>query len=80
MCVDSVAAVQALNRAINEMTDGEVAISVLRPERRRHFRSEHEPRIISTSPPKGSNLVGHFPQARVFEIPTSTGIVWRGEP
>ena len=38
-------------------------------------RSEtHEPRLISSSPPKGSNLVGHFPQARVFEIPTNTRI------
>ena len=31
-CVDSVAAAQARNRAINQMADGEVAISVLRPE------------------------------------------------
>ena len=41
-------------------------------------RSEtHEPRLISSSPPKGSNLVGHFPQARVFEIPTSTDVPWK---
>ena len=30
MCVDPVGAAQALNRAINEVTDGEVAVSVLR--------------------------------------------------
>ena len=30
MCVDPVAAAQALNRTINKMTDGEVAVSVLR--------------------------------------------------
>ena len=30
MCVDPIAAAEALHRTINEMTDGEVAISVLR--------------------------------------------------
>ena len=106
MYVDPIAAAQALHRTINEMTDGEVAIRVLRRglnirsdarvlrnrlerhQMKKHFgsgaapwnpvideRSEtHEPRLISSSPSKGSNLVGHFPQARVLEIPTSTGI------
>ena len=96
MCVDPIAATQALHRTINEMTNGEVAIRVLRHglnirsnarvsrnrleshQMRRHFGSgtaswnsvideqseTHEPRLISSSPPKGSNLVGHFPQAR----------------
>ena len=106
LSVDPIAAAQALHRTINEMTDGEVAIRVLRHglnirsdarvlrnrlerhQMRRHFgcgaalwnpvmdeRSEtHEPRLILSSPPESSNLVGRFPQARVFEIPTSTGI------
>ena len=106
MCFDPVAVAQAINRAINKMTDGEVAIRVLRHglnirsdagvlrdrlerhQMRRHFgcgaaswnpvideRSEIlEPRHISSSPPKSSNFVGNVLQARVFEIPTSTGI------
>ena len=87
-CVDSVAAAEARNRAINKMTDGDVAISVLRPERRGHFgsgtapwnpvldeRSEMlEPRHISSSLLNSSNLVGNVSRARVLEIPTSTGI------
>ena len=87
-CVDSVAAAQARNRAINKMTDGEVAISALRPERKGHFgsgtapwnpvldeRSEMlEPRHISSSFLNSGNLVGNVSRARVLEIPTSTGI------
>ena len=106
MCADPVAAAQAINLAINKMTDGEVAVSVdshglnvrssarelrNRLDRllmRRHFgfdatpwnqvideRSEMlESKHISSSPPKSSNFVGNVLQARVFEIPTSTGI------
>ena len=33
-----------------------------------------EPRLISSSPPDSSNLVENVSRARVFEIPTSTGI------
>ena len=88
------------------MTDGEVAVSVLRHglnirtdarvlrnrleryQMRRHFgsgtapwnpvideRSEiHEQRLISFSPSNRSKVVGHFSQARFFEILNSTGI------
>ena len=106
MCVDPVAAAQALHHSINELIDGEVAVSVLRlglnirsdarvlrdrlerHQMRRYFGSGaapwnpviderfkiREPRLISSSPLDSSNLIGNFPQARVFEIPTSTGI------
>ena len=106
MCVDPVAAAQALHHSINDMTNREVAVSVLRlglnirsdarvlrnrlerHQMRRYFGSSaapwnpviderfemREPRLISSSPLHSSNLLGNLPQARVFEIPTSTWI------